>query len=308
MSRISEPVGIASGFGGRLRALAIVATLVLVTPPLMLAQWLFLRFWPAAARHLPHLYHRMVAHLMGMRIDTRGAPLEPGPCLIAANHSSWIDIVALSAVAPLSFVAKAEVATWPIFGTFARLQRTIFVDRQNRSKAGISRDQLRERLLQGDRIVLFPEGTSSDGLRVLPFKSALLGAADISIDGRPVSVQPVTVVYTGYRGVIMDRWLRPAYTWYGDMELAPHLWRVLQLGPFEVTIELHEAMTVPAVGGRKQLARLSEQKVRAGLIKALTGHDLSEPRAVGLDGSLAASEIVREKADPTEASPVEGVS
>ncbi|WP_137388312.1 lysophospholipid acyltransferase family protein [Rhodoligotrophos defluvii] len=291
MKTTDEPVGIVPGIAGRARALGIIATLGLITPSLMVLQWLFLRFWPKGARQLPHHYHRLVARIIGMRITVQGTRPEPGPCLIAANHCSWLDIVALSAVAPLSFIAKSEVAAWPLFGTFARLQRTVFVDRQRRVKVTSSRDEIRERLAGGERLVLFPEGTSTDGMRVLPFKSALLGAAETVVDGRPVPVQPLTIVYTGYRGVLMDRWLRPAYTWYGDMELAPHLWRVLQLGPFEVTVELHEPLTLAAVGSRKALACKAEQKVRAGLIKALTGHDRPERSRSGLDVQPTAVEM-----------------
>ena len=113
--------------------------------------------------------------------------------LIVANHTGWLDIVIFSAVMPLSFVAKSEVDGWPFFGTLARLQRTVFVERARRSQTGEARDAIRERLLAGDTLVLFPEGTSSDGNEVLPFKSALLGAAEaVLADGSHVTVQPVS--------------------------------------------------------------------------------------------------------------------
>ncbi len=262
-----------SGWLATGRAAFIIGVLTIVTPPLMLVQHILLRTWLDGARGLPHLYHRFIARLMGMRVRVTGAALEAGPCLIAANHSSWVDIVALSAVAPLSFVSKSEVAGWPIFGSFARLQRTVFVERERRSRTHHSRDEIQKRLALGDRLVLFPEGTSSDGNRVLPFKSALLGAANMVIDAKPVAVQPVTIAYTGRYGIPLDRSLRPAFTWYGDMELAPHLWALLKLGPFEVDVVLHDALDIASCDGRKELAITAEKRVRAGLVAALCGRD-----------------------------------
>lgn len=271
MTRTDDSAVIEPGWRGRLRAIYILVTLTLVTLLLLPFQAAFLRWWLPGARVLPHLYHRFLARLLGMRVVIRGAPVADGPCLMVANHISWLDIVAFSAVAPLSFIAKSEVGTWPIFGTLARLQRTVFVVRERRSKAGQSRDEITARLASGDRLVLFPEGTSTDGLRVYPFKSALLGAAEIEIAGRPVTVQPVTIAYTGFHGLPMPRWLMPAYAWYGDMDLAPHLWFALQLGRFEVTIQLHEPLTVADCGSRKALAARAEEQVRRGLVCLLRG-------------------------------------
>ena len=152
--------------------------------------------------------------------------------LIVANHTGWLDIVIFSAVAPISFVAKSEVGSWPFFGTLARLQRTVFVERTRRSQTGEARDSISARLAQGDTLVLFPEGTSSDGNSVLPFKSALLGAAEsVLADGHHVTVQPVSTAYTGSHGIPMGREARPLYAWYGDMELVPHLWEALEGRP-----------------------------------------------------------------------------
>ena len=107
---------------------------------------------------------------------------------------------------PLSFVAKSEVGSWPFFGTLARLQRTVFVERVRRSQTGEARDTIRERLLAGDTLVLFPEGTSSDGNDVLAFKSALLGAAEaVMADGRHVTVQPVSAAYLASNGMPLGR-------------------------------------------------------------------------------------------------------
>ena len=118
--------------------------------------------------------------------------------------------------------------------------------------------------------MLFPEGTSSDGNRVLPFKSALLGAAEAEIGGRHVLVQPVSTAYTGIHGIPMGRETRPLFAWYGDMELVPHLWEALKAGPLDVVMEFHPPLSLDAMD-RKQLAKEAEIAVRAGQMRALAG-------------------------------------
>src|ERR1700744_5665362 len=236
-----------------------------------------LRFKTAGWKNIPERYQRFLSKLFGIHVTIIGAPLQDRGVLMVANHTSYLDILALGGVARLSFVAKSEVAGWPLFGTFARLQRTVFVERERRSKTGESRDQIRERLVEGDALVLFPEGTSNDGNRVLPFKSALMGAAESQIgtdaDGKPVyvPVQPVSVSYVGLHGMPMGRENRPLFAWYGDMELVDHLWEGLKTGPVDVVIQFHEPLTVDQVGGRKNLARIVEEQIRKGQALGVAG-------------------------------------
>jgi len=207
----------------RLRAAAIIIGFLVFTVLCMPVQWLLLKTGAGAARRFPHWYHRRVAALFGLRIRVVGQPVTGEGVLIVANHTSWADIVIFSAVMPISFVAKAEIARWPFFGTLARLQRTVFVERTRRSATGEMRDMIRRRILAGDALVLFPEGTSYDGNHVLPFKSALLGAAEARLaSGAYVKVQPVSAAYTGLHGLPMGRENRPLFAWYGDMEMVPH--------------------------------------------------------------------------------------
>jgi 1-acyl-sn-glycerol-3-phosphate acyltransferase len=145
----------------------------------------------------------------------------------------------------------------------------VFITRARRSETGQARDAIAERLAEGDVLVLFPEGTSDDGNSVLPFKSALLGAADTALhQGREVTVQPVSTAYVAREGIPMGRENRPLYAWYGDMELVPHLWEALQAGPLDVVMQFHpplEAMD------RKELARVAWETVRKGQAAALAG-------------------------------------
>jgi len=254
-----------------LRAAFILTIFLVVTFLLIPVQWLGLKLRRSYVRTFPHAYHRFVARLFGINIKVVGKPASDQGLLILANHAGWIDIVIFSAVLPVSFIAKAEVNDWPFFGTLARLQRTVFVTRERRSQTGAARDAIRERLLQGDTLVLFPEGTSGDGNTVLPFKSALLGAAEaVLADGRHVPVQPVSTAFTHLYGIPMGRENRPFFAWYGDMDLMPHLWEALKAGPLDVVVEFHPPLSLDAMD-RKELAKAAEQAVRAGQVRALAG-------------------------------------
>jgi len=249
----------------QIRPALILMAFALVTLPLMPLQQLFVWFWPSMAQTFPMHYHRLVLRILGVRLKIVGQPPSHGPALIASNHASWLDIPVLSALTPLSFIAKREVDGWPFFGSLARLQRTVFVHRERRHATGNSRNEMQERLKAGDTLVLFPEGTSSDGQRVLPFKSAFFGAAEFP----GVSVQPVTIAYAGHRNLPMNRRLRPSYAWYGAMDLPPHVWAALAAGPIEATVICHEPLTLGAETNRKALARHAENLVRQGLTHAL---------------------------------------
>jgi 1-acyl-sn-glycerol-3-phosphate acyltransferase len=246
---------------------SIMAVSIIVIPP----QWLFTKVWPSGARKLPHIYFRIVNRLLGVRIEVSGEPVYGKPCLYVANHMSWLDILVLSAVRPMCFIAKKEVAGWPLFGILATVGRTLYIDRDRRHDVKGSRAAVQKRFADREIVALFPEGTSSDGNRVLPFRSALMGAADMEVDGEPVLVQPVTIAYTGVHGIPLGRVRRPIFAWHGNMELLSHLLGVGRIGPFEATLTFHPPTTVRAMGGRKELSRHCEGTVRASLIEAITG-------------------------------------
>ena len=260
-----------------LRAFVLLFIFFLATIAGIPWQWSALRFKLPRRKTFPNRYHRWLCRLFGIRITVIGTPIQDRGVLMAANHTSYFDIIVLTAAARVSFVAKKEVASWPFFGTLARMQETVFVERERRSATGAARDEIADRVKAGDALVLFPEGTSSDGNRVLPFRSALMGAAEAELgkdaQGRPayVPVQPVSVTYVGLNGIPMGRENRPLYAWYGDMDLVPHLWEAMKTGPFDAVVEFHPPLTVDAVGGRKALAAEAERVVRAGQTKALAG-------------------------------------
>ncbi len=265
-----------------LRAVLVLAALVPLTLLCAPAQWLAVRLNLPLRRRIPPFYHRTFCRLLGARITVLGTPLK-GAVLIAANHSGWLDIPVLTSIQAVSFIAKEEVSGWPLFGLLARLQETIFVQRNARSKVAGDRDRIRERLLSGDALVIFPEGTSTDGNRVRPFKSSLFGAAELPLTEDAAHhivhprVQPVSVAYVGLHGIPMGRENRPFFAWYGDMDLVTHLWTAIGLGPIDVIVEFHRPLTIDEAGGRKQLAAAAERQVRGGLVRALHGTHVVAP-------------------------------
>jgi lyso-ornithine lipid O-acyltransferase len=240
-------------------------TLILL-PVQMVAVALRLRL----AERLPRFYHRLCLRLLGFDLVVNGRRLRDRPVLFVCNHVSYLDIMVLGSVITGSFIAKAEVAGWPGFGLLAKLQRTVFVERR-RSAVARHGDAIAERLKVRDNLILFAEGTSTDGTRVLPFKSGLLAAAEREVDGRPLKVQPVSIAYTRLNGMPLGRGLRPFLAWYGDMELAPHLWDVVALGRITVVVEFHDPTSLEEAGSRKALAIVCRDRVAGGVSRANSG-------------------------------------
>jgi 1-acyl-sn-glycerol-3-phosphate acyltransferase len=265
----------------RLRATGILAGFMGLTLPLMPVQALLVRVSPGAARRFPYWYHRQVCRLMGIRLHIEGEVAKNKPVLLVSNHTSWLDIPVLSAVAPVSFVAKSEVGRWPFVSSLARLQRTVFVDRARRTAVGETANEMAERLAAGDTLVLFAEGTSTDGNRVLPFKSSLFAAAKPA-GSAPVGdveavVQTVSIVYARLHGLPLGRADRPLVGWYGDMDMQSHAWRLLQSGPLDVVVRISTPIPLSRFADRKALAEETEIAVREGVVRTLRAHPRCEP-------------------------------
>jgi len=244
--------------------------LVMVTLALLPVQLLADRCGLSLAGRLPHWWHGFALDQLGVRVVETGAASHDRPLLIVANHSSWLDIPVLASRLPLAFVAKSEVAGWPVFGLFARLQRCVFVERERRARTGVAAGVLADRLAAGDAMVLFPEGTSSDGNGVLPFRSALLGAAAGALTksaADTVWIQPVAIVYRRLQGLPIGRFERPRVAWYGDMDLVPHLLGVFALRALDVEVIWGDPVSFGSASDRKIVAADLEQRVRRMLVE-----------------------------------------
>jgi len=256
---------------GSIFALIVILIATLIGVPL---QWISIKLRLPSRRWIPCLYHRLILFVLGIHVSVRGQPAAERPLLFVSNHSSWIDILALSSITPLKFIAKSEVAGWPLFGLFAKLQRSVFVDRSKRHATVEVNREIAARLAEGDPVVLFGEGTSGDCNRVMPFRTALLGAMHhvLGEHGRGF-LQPISVSYTRLHGLPMGRQHRAIAAWHGDISLVPHLLRVVRTGAIDVVVTFGAPIAVEPSTDRKSLAPSLEAAVRRMHGAALAGRD-----------------------------------
>lgn len=256
-----------------IRLIAVALTMLVMIVLLAPLQLASIAFGWRLQQILPHIFHRALCAVIGIRIHERGSRSSDTPLLILANHASWLDILVIGARTPVVFVAKSEIARWPLFGWLAKMQRTIFVERQRRQTTGATAREIGDRMVSGDAVVLFAEGTSSDGIRVLPFRSALVGAVHHTLGNSThhdkVMVQPMSLAYTGFGGLPVGRALQPRIAWYGDVDLVPHLIGICTSGAIDVTLTWGEAVAYDMSADRKTIARHAEQAVRAMTTAAL---------------------------------------
>ncbi len=225
-------------------------------------------------RRLPRLWHRVACRTLGLKVTVHGAPETRRPLLLASNHVSWTDILVLGSIADVAYIAKSEVRDWPGFGILARLQATIFVEREQKRTTGNQVDEIARRLADGEIVVLFPEGTTSDGNRLMEMKTSLFGAAASAVPSAPagiVHIQPVSIAYTGLHGMAMGRFHRPIAAWPGDIELLPHLLAIAREGAIDVEVDFGERVDYAPDSNRKQVSREIEARIRAMLGARLRG-------------------------------------
>ena len=248
------------------RVFLLVVALVLffvVAAPLqaMLSRWR-----PTLAARLAILFCRTLLRIMRVSVDVAGVPVTAGPVLLAVNHVSWIDVLALGSITPFCFLAKHEVANWPILSAFAKVQGTVFVDRSRRRGIPPANRQMADRMLEGLSVLLFPEGTTFDGVVPGPFFSSHFAAARDLLRGAPshdaVSVQPVALAYSSV-----------AAAWVGDDALLPHLWRVLCGPPLRCLVAFGPALAYRRDTDRKDVTR----RVRAAIVAMLAGARVEQP-------------------------------
>ncbi|MEX2276570.1 MAG: lysophospholipid acyltransferase family protein [Cucumibacter sp.] len=218
---------------------------------------------------LPRGFFWLVCRILSIRVTVIGKPYDKAPTLLLSNHISWMDIPVLGSIAPMSFVSKSDVKRWPLVGPMAALQKTIFVDRKRRTDSGRTSDAMAARLAKGDAVLLFAEGTSGMGTHVLPFRSALVGAAQAAIaasNSGGTVIQPVTIAYTHIHGLPVGRTDRSLIAWVGDMGPMDNLRHILASGTKSVTVMFGAPIMVRHDTDRKVVTRLAEMKVRAMLV------------------------------------------
>lgn len=237
---------------------------------LWIAQFSYRYLKPQSIFFVAQIFYRIVLKGMAFKIRVHGTMTKTTPALFVSNHSSYLDIPILGSLIPGSFVAKADVRDWPIIGFLCDRQRTVFVERRS-TRAEEHRDMLGEHLDKGESLIVFPEGTSSDGMEVLPFRSTLFSI----VEKREVPVQPVTIICSELDGMPITRALRPMYAWFGDMTFARHLWRVFKSGHYTVDVIFHPPVEASDFPNRKVLASYCQKQVARGIEQSLTGRGIS---------------------------------
>lgn len=253
-------------FGPAKTMLGTAAALSLLIPP----QWVARRLRPDAHPRLPQLFHRLFARALGIRTTVHGTPARARGVLFVANHLSWADIPVLGARLLGHFVAKSEVGAMGPVGWLANLQRTIYVERDRRHATPEQRNAIAARLAAGSNVILFAEGTTGDGVGVLPFKSSLFAVAE-GIDD--LLIQPVSLAYTRLNGLPMRRAMLPHIAFTGDMTLGMHALDFMRLGHVEAEVRLHPAVRAADFADRKALARHCETTIAAGYAAAMRDGD-----------------------------------
>lgn len=239
---------------------------VIFSIPLIFAVLLFGKLIPFFGKWLPVIFHKLLIWLLSVQIEFEGEINKSNNCnLYISNHISYLDIPILGSNYPLRFVAKSEVEVWPLFGFLAKLARTIFISR-NRFDSLNQKSKIFKSLSSDEKVFIFPEGTTSDGNRVLDFKSSSFSA----LEGKNLIIQPIVILYSELNGIPINRWLRPVIAWYGDMDLKPHLSALVNLRSIRARLIYLDKVNAKNFSSRKNLCKHLENKIKKVYSSALS--------------------------------------
>jgi len=211
-------------------------------------------------KKLVPFFHAGTCRILGIGVEVSGEMSLAKPTLYVSNHISYVDIFILGQI-PAFFVAKSEVASWPVFGTLAEFQNTLFIERNPR-KAKPQLEILKNHLRKGDSLTFFPEGTSTDGVHVESFKSTLFEAANLGDKVTRVAIQPVTVAYTHHAGKKIDNQaVRDHYAWYAKMPFLSHFLGLMPLKKVGAKIHYHPVCYLNDFASRKECADYCQKLV-----------------------------------------------
>lgn len=240
---------------------------LLLTLALLPFQFIIVFFIKNYAYIIPYFYHKICLRIFGIKIKTFGKISINSPILLISNHASYLDIIILGSLFKTSFIAKKEISKWPLLGILAKLQNTIFIDRRVSSLKN-QENQIIKHLNEKKNLVIFPEGTSSDGNRVLPFKSSLFNIFEKNLNSK-ILVQTITIVYKKINGIPMNRIERKNITWHSNMDLIPNIFNVLKKLSIEVEVIFNDEFLPSKEYDRKKLALHCWEKINYNLINSL---------------------------------------
>ena len=224
------------------------------------------RIIPSIEKWLPVLFHKMLLWLLSVKVEIVGESDQfKNSNLFISNHLSYLDIPILGSRFPLRFVAKSEVESWSIFGFLAKKGRSIFI-RRVKTDSFNQKNKILDVLSSGEKVFIFPEGTTSDGNRVLEFKSSSFS----SVENQNFKIQPIVILYSDLNGIPINRWLRPLIAWYGDMDLKSHLFKLIRLMSIKAKIIYLEPVNAKNFENRKDLSNYLEGRIRKIYSRALS--------------------------------------
>jgi 1-acyl-sn-glycerol-3-phosphate acyltransferase len=231
---------------------------VLFSFPLIFMALILGKIIPFFGKWLPVIFHKLLLWLLSINVEYEGNYQRAKDCnFFVSNHLSYLDIPILGSIFPLRFVAKSEVQFWPVFGFLSKLAGTIFIKRK-RSDSIIQKSKIFDLLSSGDKVCIFPEGTTSDGNRVLDFKSSSFSA----LENQNFLIQPVVICYSDLNGIPINRWLRPVIAWYGDMDLKPHILKLVTLRSIKIKLIFIDPVCSTHFASRKNLSNYLEEKIK----------------------------------------------
>ena len=248
-------------------AISKIALILLWTLPLLILQTPIMLFHKGSMAYtLPRLWHKGVCFIIGLKVEIVGIPVHNKQLIYVGNHISYLDIPAIGSVLKASFIAKEDIAGWPVIGFLARVQQTAFISRSS-AKAKKVANALDVMVKDGKSLILFPEGTSTVGTSVLPFKSSLFSLAQPK-DSGPIPIQPFIIELVDADGKPLTPETRDYYAWYADMEFAPHIWIYLQTRGATVRLTFLDVITPQPAQDRKELCKIIETQISSGLTVA----------------------------------------
>lgn len=258
-----------------LKSICIIIAVFLWTGLLAPLQMLILFVFHKHRYKIPQIYHAGLCRLLQVDVVVSGEISQQRPTLFVLNHISWLDIPVIGKIIPGNFVAKTDVEKYPLVGAVSKLQETIFIERTRPSIMG-HKGEMQRHLENGDNLILFPEGTSSNGIILQPFKSSYLALAEREIDGRHLLVQPVTIAYSRLRNMSLTRGNMSVVAWVGDEELLAHIWAFLRTGKVTAELRFHKPVTIDDYDSRKTLASDCQLTIAMSLSRVLTGRTEDE--------------------------------
>jgi 1-acyl-sn-glycerol-3-phosphate acyltransferase len=259
------------------RVLFFVFVLIPVLIVIIPLQFIINLFNPPFWNVLPRFFHRVGCVFLGLHVRLIGKPATGRPTLVVSNHISWTDIIAIGSVADITYVAKSEVRDWFFVGFMASLQRTIFVDRTKRADAQRTTREMGRHMAAGNAVLLFAEGQSDIGTHVLPFRSALVGAAQhamLDAGAKDVMIQPLSVAYTKLQGLPVSRNERSLIAWIKSKSVWENIGEILTGGRKEVTVAFGIPKPLAEGANRKQVTKDAENDVRRMLVALNRGQPL----------------------------------